>query len=828
MSEETDSRVPVEVLAEEYLQRRQNGERVTIEDYATSHPEIADDIRDVFPALEALNSLTTDWKRGVQDLERQGPELPFQLGDYLLEREIGRGGMGIVYEAQNTNLQRRVAVKLLKTTSLTTPKEFRRFHQEAKAAARLHHTNIVPVFDFGEANGFHYIAMQLIDGIAVDKLVDRLQQTPNASSKSKTSPAEFPTYGSPDFWNLIASIGSQAANALQYAHSQSTIHRDVKPGNLLLDDAGVVWVADFGLARQKVDDDASQAGLLSGTLRYLAPEQFHGEYDERTDQYGLGLSLYELATLQSATGSSGSHAEIIRQITEARFVRPRQVNADIPRDLETIILKSISANVANRYENCQALSDDLQRFAAGQPVMARPVTPFERMWRWSKRNKPLAASLAMSAGLLMLVAVVATMGYRAERTQRQLAEATSEEFSKALDIVFDRYALSQESAKLQSGTALPPLVLTRNSARLLEDLLPTYDRLAELSGNSDGVHVRATEAKKRVGDIHQRLGNFDKAVRAYNLAIVSYQSVPSEKTNEFLLQIAAIHNEIGTCQLMLGHDEKAREAHTTALTQLQSRESTPEVTFQLARTHFLLTRRLRPGESPSTPDKFDQPTRRSNNRRPFGPPGMGDRPTISRNARQHLRSAIDLLQSLSGATASEPRCRHLLAACLRGLCSDRYSMRNQDEVESEQRALEILESLVEEFPQVPEYRQSLVQVLAGIDTQGENSIHDDDLLAVDLRLSQALGVAEKLSAQHPYVPDYSATLIHTHNKLANVLERRAQLQPEANRAPFLNDALKSYQQAARIQQELAQRFPESTSYQSWLERFNQAIDRLRK
>ena len=831
MSEESDSRVPVEILAEEYLQRRQDGDAVSIEDYAARYPDMAVDIREVFSALEALTSLATDWKRGVTDLERQGPELPFQLGDYLLEREIGRGGMGIVYKAQHTNLQRQVAVKLLKTTSLTTAKEFQRFHHEARAAARLHHTNIVPVFDFGEANGFHFIAMQLIDGTAVDRLVDELKRTSKGDAKRSHALAKLPEYGSTAYWNHVASMGVQAANALQYAHAQSTIHRDVKPANLLLDEAGVVWVADFGLARQKVDDDVSQAGLLSGTLRYLAPEQFHGEYDERTDQYGLGLSLYELATLKSATGSSGSHAEIIRQITEARIIPPRQVNPDIPRDLETIIQKAIAPVASNRYAHCQGFGDDLQRFATGQPVLARPVSSMERLWRWSKRNKALAASMAMSAGLLILVAVIATMGYRAEKKQRRRAEATSEFALQALDTVFDRYALSQPSAELQTGTALPPLVLSGDSARLLENLLPTFDRLAELSGESASVHKRATEARKRVGDIHQRLGNFEKAVQAYSQALTAYGTLHAAGSADYSLNIAAIHNEIGTCRLMLGQDALAKGSHLTALSQLQSQgmESHSEVTFQLARTQFLLTRRLRPGESPASIDNFAPGGDRRNVRlRPHGPPPeLGGRGENSQANTEYLESAIDLLTSPGGAIKDEPRCRHLLAACLRGLCGDHFSKRRPAEIEAESQALEILEGLVEEFPEVPEYRRSLVQVLAGIDTQGNNSIHDDDLLAVDLRLAQALKVAQKLTAQHPYVPDYTVTLIHTHNKLANVLERRAEIEPLPDRQPFLNDARKSYQAAAKLQLELIQRFPESASYKAWFEQFQRSAERLR-
>ena len=847
-----DGRVPVEVLAEEYLERRSRGEAVTVEDYVAKHPDLAEDIREVFPALEALKSLSKEWKRSVTDNNQSGPELPFQLGEYRLERQIGRGGMGIVYEAEHTSLRRRVAIKLLRMFSLNTSSDIERFHKEAQAAARLHHTNIVPVFDFGEEDGFHYIAMQLIQGEGLDSIVDRLRlQTAasnlptvpknnvlSAATRVATPPfdqmggtdhddLEFKRlhYSSPGYWNEVAAIGIQAANGLNYAHSQGIIHRDIKPANLLLDANRVVWVADFGLARQDQDGKPTQSGILSGTLRYLAPEHFHGFCDARTDQYGLGLSLYELVTLRPATGDSGSHAEVIRRITEAKVTPPRQLNPDIPRDLETIILKAIAAQPDHRFSSCKALAEDLQRFVEGRPIQSRPVTRIERLWQWAKRYPALATATATSATLLVLVAVVAMIGYRAEHEQRQRAEATSDYAMQALNTVFDEYGLTPQSAEFLADVSISTPVLSQESADMLERLLPIFDRLAELDDQSADVRLRATEARKRVGDIHQRLGDFVQAIDAYGLAAKKYDALEFTETTNTALRKSDIFNSIGTCEIMLGHAEESRHWHATALSQLEplSASANPEVTFQLARTHFLLNRRLRPGESPNVVFSGESPRRRppvGSGRFGPGPPmRRAPKPNRQDSDHAHLQSAIQLIESLSDEQKNEPRCRHLLAMCLMGLGPEFYSGRATAAKDAEERALSILQQLAADYPAVSEYHHAYVSALAGINTQQADAIYFEDLPIVESRLQLATTSAEELVARHPYVPEYSLTLIHAHNKLAHVLERRGMERQTPECDKLLSAAVENYAAAARLQSGLAKRFPQATAYQVWLKEF---------
>lgn len=832
-----DDRVPVEVLADEYLERLANGERVSVDEYANQYPELADDIREVFPALEAMKSLSTEWKKTVVH-HHAGPKLPFQLGDYRLERQIGRGGMGVVYEAEHTSLRRRVAIKILRLQSLNTDKDIARFHREAQSAAGLHHTNIVPVFDFGEAEGFHYIAMQLIQGEGLDVVVDRLKQ-PKTTDSNNPDRKQF-TYNSPKYWQEVAAIGIQAATALDYAHSQGTIHRDIKPANLLLDGSGIVWVADFGLARQQREEQPTQSGILSGTLRYLAPEHFHGKCDERTDQYGLGLCLYELVTLQSATDGSSSHAEIMRRITESNVVHPRKLNANIPKDLETIVLKAIAANPDNRFSDCQSLAEDLQRFVDGRPIRSRPVSRVERLWRWAKRFPALATATATSAILLVLVAVVAMIGYQAEYEQRRKAEVTSEYALEALDTVFDRYALAQPSTKLLTGAAVSTPVLSQESAQMLERLLPIFDRLAELDDESIELRLRATTARKRVGDIHQQLGQFEEAIQSYELAAEEYRVLTSESFVDTMLKTSELYNNIGICELMLGRIDASQISHSAALHELESRATPhdPEVILQMARTHFLLTRRLRPGESatasgmPGGPEHGPGPgggigpgpeNNPDHQGGPRGRDGHGPPPQEQGWDRDNLEQAIALLESLGQDYQADPRCQHLLALSLKGLVPDQFSNRTEEEKATEKRVLGILRQLATDYPEVSEYGFSYVATLASLDTQHSDSIHSEDLPDAELRLRRAVEGGKELVAQHPYVPDYTMTLIHANNRLAHILERRGR---SAESIIFFQDALKAYQAAISLQRGLIKRFPNASAYHAWLLDFERSADRL--
>lgn len=462
-------------IAGEFTDRIQRGEQPSVEEYARRHPEIADLLRQVLPALQVMGSSAS---AGEDDgVETDAPAAEGRLlGDYRILREVGRGGMGIVYEAQQVSLNRRVALKVLPFAATLDRKRLQRFQNEAQAAAQLHHTNIVPVHTVGRDRGVHYYAMQYIDGQTLAAVIDQLRAdgrpAPEGDARSGTagalaaeltsgrraatqhpapssatlagdaaSPSAETVTGSAfavtiesarkgrDFFRTVAKLGLQAAEALEYAHEQGVVHRDIKPANLLLDVRGHLWVTDFGLAQVQRESGLTLTGDLVGTLRYMSPEQAlakHELLDHRTDVYSLGATLYELLTLRPAV-SGGDRQELLRRIAFEEPVSPRRVDPAIPAELATIVLKAMEKSPAERYPTAQELADDLRHFLENRPIRARPVTLPERLWRWCRRNPSVAGSAFTAAGaVLFAVAVVVVSNVLIARKDRERAAADAE------------------------------------------------------------------------------------------------------------------------------------------------------------------------------------------------------------------------------------------------------------------------------------------------------------------------------------------------------------------------------------------------------------------
>jgi len=403
---------------------------------------------------------------------RRDRGLPAVAG-FRIVREVGRGGMGVVYEAVELALDRRVALKMLRVQSAPGPAA-ERFRREARAAARLHHTNIVPVFGVGEDGDSLYYAMQFIEGEGLDRLFERLRRLPTGRTDEPTVGATLADAGvtsraeartrrdnatrsvmgagdttradgastpDPDLGpirpsgdaatvvgpsnppasttdgsgrshaRLVARIGRQVAEGLAYAHSQGILHRDVKPSNLLIDHRGTVWIADFGLAKAFDDEGEglTRTGDIIGTLRFMAPERFEGRSDPRSDIYALGATLYELLTLRPVFAET-NRLRLIEGVRREEPAQPRRINRRIPRDLETVVLKAMAKQSAARYASAADLAEDLGRFLAGEPVRARRVGPIERAARWSRRN-PAVAGL-MAAFMLSLMAGLAGVSWK--------------------------------------------------------------------------------------------------------------------------------------------------------------------------------------------------------------------------------------------------------------------------------------------------------------------------------------------------------------------------------------------------------------------------------
>jgi hypothetical protein len=235
--------------------------------------------------------------------------------------------------------------------------------------------------------------------------------------------------GRQPFYRSVAEIGRQTAHGLTYAHSRGIVHRDIKPSNLLLDTAGVVWITDFGLAKD-ADDGLTATGDILGTLRYIAPERFRGEGDARADVYALGLTLYELVTLGAAY-EVNDRLRLIERIKNEEPTRPRDIAPRIPRDLETIILKAIEKDPGARYQTAEDMGEDLRRFLADEPIRARQVSAAERYWRWARRNPVIAALGGVLTVVLIGVtlASLATASYFRDSARREANLASREKLA---------------------------------------------------------------------------------------------------------------------------------------------------------------------------------------------------------------------------------------------------------------------------------------------------------------------------------------------------------------------------------------------------------------
>jgi WD40 repeat protein/serine/threonine protein kinase/tetratricopeptide (TPR) repeat protein len=524
MANEEIAADPVGPLADEFMDRCRRGERPSVTEYAARHPDLADRIRQVFSMIMLMEKAGSgpDGEASTFDGTGSAEEhaTPERIGGYRILREIGRGGMGVVYEAEQTALGRHVALKVLPVGAARKHERMERFQREARSAARLHHTNIVPVYEVGAAGDLCYYAMQFIHGQPLDMVLQELRSLyqdgrspaatapldprrasatdaertaaamsllaggavthtqvaspegpagnadftlrpaapaedvppPSVSSLTLTGSGTAPggRSGRWHYYRSVAGVGIQVAEALEYAHREGVIHRDVKPSNLLLDTAGRVWITDFGLAYQPDahapgDKALTQTGEIVGTLRYMPPERFRGWSDPRSDVYSLGLTLYEMLLFRPAF-EAAEQVALMEMAIHAEPTRLRKADPQIPRDLETIVLKAIDKEPGRRYQSAAELAVDLKRFLEDRPVLARPSTAVERTWRWCKRNRAVSTMGAAVALLVFMVMIGATVAAAVFRQQRNdLAD-------QAQQLKQDKTLLSE--AAVQTETSL--------------------------------------------------------------------------------------------------------------------------------------------------------------------------------------------------------------------------------------------------------------------------------------------------------------------------------------------------------------------------------------
>jgi serine/threonine protein kinase/WD40 repeat protein len=439
-------------LLEEYLEQLEEGAARRPEAWLAEHPELSGAPEECLAALELLHQTAVGPDRGSP------PETVLsrgRVGDYHLLREAGRGGMGIIYEAEQVSLGRRVALKVLPLAGALDERQLQRFHNEATTASQLHHPHIVEVFGAGCDRGVHYYAMRYIEGQTLAELIARRRKAAGlepadgpgggggrgstveyrgSQVEEGPAPVDAPpatleatssltrSSAGPDYYRAAAEVGAQVAEALDYAHEHGVVHRDVKPSNVILDTGGQAWVTDFGLAHLQRQAHLTESGDLVGTLRYMSPEQALARRDvlnHRTDIYSLGATLYELLTLRPAVAGD-DRQEILRRIAFEEPARPSALDPALPPDLEAIVLKAMAKALGERYGTARELADDLRRFLDDQPVQARRLTRWRRAAKWARRHRRPLGGAAVT-GVLALALAVALLALSNVRFREALA-----------------------------------------------------------------------------------------------------------------------------------------------------------------------------------------------------------------------------------------------------------------------------------------------------------------------------------------------------------------------------------------------------------------------
>jgi serine/threonine protein kinase/WD40 repeat protein len=397
-------------LLEGYLEQLERGTAPPPEEWLAGHPELSGPLEEYLTTLELLHQTALSLGRESSPEEApdaSGPALG-QLGDYRLVREVGRGGMGVVYEAEQLSLGRRVALKVLPLAGALDARQLQRFHNEALTASQLHHPHIVDVFAAGRERGTHYYAMRYVEGQTLAQLIQRMRQVSGLeAADGPEGQIQGPAWGQ-GYCRAAALIAAQVAEALDYAHEHGVVHRDIKPSNVMLDTEGQAWVTDFGLAHLRRQAHLTQSGDLLGTLRYMSPEQALARrdvLDHRTDVYALGATLYELLTLRPAVRGDGQE-EVLRRLTFEEVAWPSRLNRAVPPDLEAIVLKAMARAPEERYATAGELADDLRRFLNDQPVQARRPTRLQQAAKWVHRHRRPLLVTGVAALLMLALAVV--------------------------------------------------------------------------------------------------------------------------------------------------------------------------------------------------------------------------------------------------------------------------------------------------------------------------------------------------------------------------------------------------------------------------------------
>jgi len=565
-------------VVDAYLRELESGHAPDCQTYLNRYPELATAVAACIDGL----ALVRRGKLSRKDHSSSGSEFPANLsaisrlaeplGDFQLLHEIARGGMGVVYEAVQMSLGRRVAVKVLPFAATFDSRQLQRFKLEAQAAALLHHTHIVPIYAVGCERGVHFYAMQLIDGQSLATVIRQLRekesrpaasagvssQQKNSESLDKTTDWQVgetsrreidrqslsesnsattldlsvamtagASLQSETYVRRVARLMVQAADALEHAHQGGVIHRDIKPANLLVDTSGNLWVTDFGLAQLQSDQGLTHTGDFLGTFRYMSPEQASGQravLDHRTDIYSLGATFYELLALEPAF-SGATHHELLYKILHQEPQSIRQWNHYVPPELETVILKALNKTVSERYRTAADFRDDIQRYLDHQPIQARRPSPVDRFRKWSRRHPSVIVAGFL---LLLVVAVASLIGNRLiSQEQRRTEDALAREKlrSEEAESRFQQAKQAVDALLQISEEELTEKPMEGARKRILEVVLSHYQNFIEQRKGDPVSQAELASAQTKVKTILRELIIMQ---RGMHLRLLSNDAVQQE------------------------------------------------------------------------------------------------------------------------------------------------------------------------------------------------------------------------------------------------------------------------------------------------------------
>ena len=945
----TEALPSIDFLVEEYSLLLRQGAVVSVEDFVSRYPQHAEPLRKLLMVVDmveraALQATANSGESSDSKFRQFEKDIPHSFGDFEIVRELGRGGMGIVYVAKQRSLKRLVALKVLPSSGPQAIKNRQRFRREAESAASLHHTNIVPVFGIGEQDGILFYAMQLIDGVPLNHVLDCLQSSKSAiedegshpttedqspqlipaqavvklfqsdardiagfvyeasaiqgdstergnqtavelskpnwlastvtveqggkqswaatSQNSNVEPAQTnpnsllendPSQSAKPnstqsnalsrksfelnatYFRNVSRLIASAANALQYAHHQGILHRDIKPGNLLLDRDATLWITDFGLARPTDLANVTQTGEIVGTLRYMAPEQFQGQADQRTDIYSLGLTLFELLTLQPAVEFAQGKLKYCNAVSgelQPSFSR----HANVPRDLQTICLKACAHDSSQRYQHARELEEDLRRFLDDRPILARRATPIERFIRWSRRNPALAGFMGLSASLLILILILQAISNREKQQniakiqeEYQRAEENVKQKSQALEDA--RVATQRAENNLQLAMEAFEKVVTNISSRglsmnsiteidgeselvsfadaelnsadieLLDTMISFFDRFAQENGTN--LKLQSATASRRVGDIQFHLGRLPEAEKSYRKALEYYEAAIVQEEDiskdlaivEVYTQLIQVHARQGNMAIALAIQQKARqilERNQRLTSSEQGKYALAVLLNNIASSGLRMGTDLRPR---SRPNLFP----------PFRPAIAGEAPPpnaqptgIAMRMKQEIEANKEARRILTELVSNNPQTEAYQITLAQNYRDEvRIARFLRDPAQGDKAIAEAIKILQELRAQNPDSLLIQYQLAETLGTPVSGKPVDYQ------RLNEALRICDRLIELQPNVPEYRALR-------GSLLVRQAGLRFANGKR---DEAEKLLQEAIEYQKSLAEQFPDVLIYQ---------------